>query len=150
VLKGKFYLAGPMTGIPQFNYPTFHAAAKILREKGLTIASPAEMDTPEQQEVALASTNGAIPSSGFVGDQTWGMTLGKDIAFIADEAAGIIALPGWNKSKGARLEVTCANLLKKPVYEFDLETQELRLMDKMVMNCGLLGFPLTAKLAVEI
>jgi hypothetical protein len=147
-MSKKYYLAGPMSNIPQFNYPAFHNAAKVLREKGLEIASPAEMDTPEQQEVAMASTDGRIPDSGFVGDATWGMTLGKDITFIADEATGIIALPDWHKSKGARLEITCANVLKKPVYEYN--DGEPKLMDQMVMNLGMLGFPLHAKLSVEI
>jgi phage gpG-like protein len=35
----KLYLAGPMTGIADYNYPAFHAYAKKLRDKGNMYAS---------------------------------------------------------------------------------------------------------------
>lgn len=38
----RLYLAGPMTGLPDFNYPAFHAAAAAWRAAGWTVANPAE------------------------------------------------------------------------------------------------------------
>lgn len=40
------YLCGPMTGLPEFNFPAFHAAAQALRESGYTVFNPAENGLP--------------------------------------------------------------------------------------------------------
>lgn len=38
----KVYIAGPMTGLPDFNFPAFNAAAKEWREAGWDVLNPAE------------------------------------------------------------------------------------------------------------
>lgn len=38
------YIAGPMSGIPDFNYPMFHRVAKHLRDRGVDVRNPAEND----------------------------------------------------------------------------------------------------------
>lgn len=99
-----YYLAGPMTGIPQFNFPAFEYATKQLREHGFTVVSPHEQDTPEVQKAAWASPDGKLDAAGKVADLTWGQILAKDVELVADKIGGIIFLDGWWHSRGAKLE----------------------------------------------
>lgn len=38
----RIYIAGPMTGLPDFNFPAFHAAAAAWRAMGWEVMNPAE------------------------------------------------------------------------------------------------------------
>ena len=109
-----WYVAGPMSGIPQFNFPVFDAAAADLRAKGYTIVSPAELDSEETRQAALASIDGA-PGTGSHMNETWGDFLARDLKLIADVVDGVIVLPGWEKSSGARTETFMAFVAKKPI-----------------------------------
>lgn len=100
----KLYLAGPMRGYAEFNFPAFHAAAAKLRAQGHFVFSPAENDI---------SKNGDFSKDYKTGDekaleQSTGWTLRKaledDTRWICREGEGIALLPGWEKSKGACAE----------------------------------------------
>lgn len=99
-----------MTGIPQFNFPAFDAVATRLREMGHEVFSPAEMDDPETRRQALASLDGS-PGSGATNGETWGDFLARDVKLIADsDLDAIVTLPGWQRSRGARLETFIARM----------------------------------------
>jgi hypothetical protein len=115
----KLYVAGPMTGIPQFNYPAFDAAAKKLRAKGIEVLSPAEMDEPETRKAALASKDGSMKDMHT--GETWGDFLSRDVKIVADECDGVVVLDNWYRSRGARLECFIAVNCNKPVYNIDLQ-----------------------------
>lgn len=118
-VKGLWYLAGPMTGIPQFNFPAFAEATATLRHQGFEILSPAEQDSPAVQAAALASPDGRLAHGEKIAGETWGDILSKDVKLVADKVIGLIYLPGWENSSGALLETTVAFLTKKAfrVYE---------------------------------
>lgn len=84
--NNRTYVAGPMTGYVEFNFPAFHAKAAEERAKGHVVINPAELDEAD-------------------GDltQPWDFYLRRDLRVIAD-CNRIVLLPGWTKSKGARLE----------------------------------------------
>lgn len=113
-----FYLAGPMTGIPQFNFPVFDRAAAELRDQGYEIVSPAELDDPATREAALASPDGA-PGSGSADGETYGTFLARDVKLVIDDVDGVVTLPNWWKSRGARIEVFTAATMGKPIYYFN-------------------------------
>lgn len=117
----RLYIAGPMSGLPQFNFPAFYAAAEALRAQGYDVVSPAELDDAEDKGAAMASPDGNMAEV----KKTWGDFLARDVKLLADgvervvdpepnangEVRGvrlpidaIAFLPGWQKSKGAKLE----------------------------------------------
>lgn len=93
----KLYLAGPMTGIEDFNFPAFSAAAAELRALGHEVINPAENDD---------------------GDTTreWAYYMRKDLAHVLSVDA-VAVLPGWQGSRGARLEVHVARALGLPILD---------------------------------
>jgi hypothetical protein len=109
------YIAGPMTDHPAFNYPAFDNLADALRYEGFNAVSPAELDTRETRSAALASPDGS-PGSGTVNGETWGDFLSRDVKIISDVVDGVVLMPGWEASKGARLEAFIARHVGKPVF----------------------------------
>jgi hypothetical protein len=114
----RIYIAGPMTGIPQFNIPAFDAAADHLRSLGHDVVSPAELDDPETRAAALISPDGA-PGAGSANGETWGDFLARDVKLITDGGIEAIAvIPGWDRSRGARLETFVGYLNGLPTYYY--------------------------------
>jgi len=114
-----FYLGGPMTGIPQFNFPHFDHVAGVLRERGYNIISPAELDEPETRDAALASSDGA-PGSGAANDEPYESFLARDLIIVSMPACiGGIFINGWQHSRGARGESWVLQFLNKDLYEYD-------------------------------
>ena len=104
------YLAGPMRGYPNFNFPAFYIAATKLREEGHTVFNPAEKDEKEYGKDAMLSPTGnlkTIERRGF----SIRKALGMDTAYICATADCVALLPGWNESKGACAEKALAEAL---------------------------------------
>ena len=78
------YIAGPMTGLPDLNYPAFNAAEEALTAAGHAVLNPAR--------------NGSI-----VGSNAWQQYMRLSIAQVL-QAEAVALLPGWVNSRGATLE----------------------------------------------
>lgn len=104
-----------MSGLPRFNFPAFDEAARQLREQGYDVVSPAELDSPESRAAALASEDGDPEGYGAKTGETWGDLLARDVKIVADTVDAVAVLPGWETSRGARLETYVARLCGKPV-----------------------------------
>jgi hypothetical protein len=104
-----------MTGYPQFNFPLFDRAAEHFRKCRVNVISPAELDPPDVRAYCLGSPDG--DSSKLPAGLSYGSALGRDIQVIMDQVTdGLILLPNWWESKGARLEVYAALLKGLPYY----------------------------------
>jgi hypothetical protein len=106
----KIYLAGPMRGYKDFNFPAFHAAATKLREAGNTVFNPAERDERKHGKGTLTSPTGnlkTIERKGF----SLRDALEADTRWICRNAEAVALLPDWEKSKGAKAEKALAEAL---------------------------------------
>lgn len=81
------YISGKMTGIEDYNFPAFRAAAAQLRDAGYQVTDPSD--------------------KGIVEGWAWADYLEHDLVeiFACD---GVATLDGWHHSRGARLEVHVA------------------------------------------
>ena len=95
------YIAGPMRGIPEFNFPAFHAATVKLRAQGHLVFNPAERD---EQIHGIDLTKGTTGDLKEIPQFSLRDALGHDTAWICQHADAIYLLPGWQISKGAQAE----------------------------------------------
>lgn len=102
------YVAGPMRGYDNFNFPAFDRAAKRLREDGWTVLSPAEHD----REGGFDETKNSLEGFDLEAAMRW------DISAILS-ADAIMLLPGWRASSGTAIEMTVAKAVGCKPYEFD-------------------------------
>lgn len=84
----RIYISGPMTGMPELNFPTFHAEAARLRLLGYDVANPAEINPN--------------PKDG------WHACMRRDLVELLNCDA-LALLDGWQKSAGAHLEMHVAH-----------------------------------------
>ena len=105
----KIYIAGPMRGLPEFNFPAFYAAATELRRLGHTVFNPAERDN-EHHGVDISKGNETGDEFQAAAQHGFNLreALGSDLAFICAEADAIYMLPNWEASRGARAEYATA------------------------------------------
>jgi len=92
----RVYIAGPMTGLPELNFPAFHAAAAELRTRGFEVVNPAEVN----------------PDAGM----PWAECMRRDIPELLT-CHTVAVLPGWEQSRGATLEVHIAMQLGMQVWD---------------------------------
>lgn len=88
------YLCGPMTGMKEFNRPLFAETADRLRASGYTVLNPGDNKRPEHEP--------------------WQMFMRDSITQMLT-AAGLATLPGWQYSRGGKIEVELARNLGIPV-----------------------------------
>jgi hypothetical protein len=91
--KRAIYLAGPMRGLPDFNYAVFDRAAEFLRGFGHQVYSPAE-----------------YPFSGPRDQFPLRQAFDAYCRFICRDACTIVLLPGWENSQGAVAELALARV----------------------------------------
>ncbi|MEW6166032.1 MAG: dATP/dGTP pyrophosphohydrolase domain-containing protein [Pseudomonadota bacterium] len=104
----RIYLSGPMTGLPDFNFPAFNAEAARLRSLGYDVVNPAELnpdfETPYDE------------------------CLRVDLKALLD-CDTIAMLDGWMDSNGAHLEMHIA-------HRVGIRVIEARRIDDNTLHAG--------------
>jgi hypothetical protein len=100
------YLAGPMSGYVDYNFPLFHRVANLLRSQGYKVNNPADKET-------LDGTD--LPDPEKVPTRAEAMKM--DIPLVV-ECDGIVLLPCWKDSVGARFEAIMATQCGMDIYEW--------------------------------
>lgn len=104
----RLYIAGPMSGLPEFNYPAFREAEAVLRALGYAVESPHHNGETDCGTV-----------------YSWDWYMRRAIAQLIT-CNGVALLPGWEMSRGATLEHLIARGLDmptKPMFDWELEAR---------------------------
>lgn len=96
----RLYLSGGMSGYPDHNFPAFNEQAAKLRAAGWDVVNPAELNPDTSM--------------------TWEQCLRIDLRELCGCDA-IALMPGWERSKGANLELHVAHRLGLEVIHLPLQ-----------------------------
>lgn len=92
VAARRIYLSGPISGYLHHNRPAFAAAQEALEATGYTVVNP--LDVTQATD--------------------WQSCMRDDIKALMD-CDGVALLDGWERSRGAKIEVSLATRLDMPV-----------------------------------
>jgi hypothetical protein len=95
-VKGRIYISGPMSGLPNLNFPAFNRAAVRLRNLRWEVVNPVEIN-PDL-------------------DADWLDCIAADVIAMKGCTA-ICMLPEWMTSYGARIEHLVAQKLGLEVFD---------------------------------
>jgi len=109
------YLAGPMRGLPYYNFPAFDAARDALQAGGWDVASPADLDRAHGFDAMRLppDTDWSQIPEGF----DLHACIKRDVDAVL-RCDALVFLPGdWTKSIGGKGEFAVALWARKPVYQ---------------------------------
>lgn len=99
------YIAGPMRGYDDYNFPAFFKAEAALEMLGHMPVNPARRD----------QAAGFDEKSPVVSQQFIRTALAWDLGQVC-RSDGVVILAGWHSSRGARAEVATARAIGIPIY----------------------------------
>lgn len=153
------YVSGGMTGFPRFNFDIFDDCELALTRLGHATVSPAQHDrsalrrtrpgvsVEDLKGFADGTLSWYYADAGFVHEDL----LGWDLTAIVTHCTGIVMLPAWQRSTGAKWERVAAEATAKKVllakyragdqgykalpgemhWKFELDTDQLALTNFM-------------------
>jgi len=99
-----YFLAGPMTGLPNRNALAFNEIAAEMRAQGFLVINPVEIGDDLNCTLRRQPTREEYLRTG--------------LQILINQCTAIIMLPGWRKSKGARVEHRIAKELGYEIWKW--------------------------------
>lgn len=112
----KVYIAGPMAGIKDYNYPMFNLFDTILTSLGFDVVNPAELDAEEGWPLPTATDDFYVATEERAG------YMRRDLPYVV-QCDAIVLLPDWQMSVGANIELLTALVCGLEVWEA-VETED--------------------------
>lgn len=115
----RVYLAGPMLGMPDFNFPAFCEWADHLRKLGYTPVSPADkerLEGTDKPDWSKIPAEWSCPTGQGANSDVTPAQIRKEDFEVLLTCDGIAMLPGWEKSSGARAELLVAQFCGLSLY----------------------------------
>lgn len=112
--RKRVYIAGPMRGIEEFNFPAFDMAAFRIEMAGHVACSPANLDRDagfDPVELPDSYDWNMVPP-----DFDMHAAITRDINALR-QCDAIYMLPGWEQSTGARAEKAIADWCGIPEFK---------------------------------
>lgn len=107
----RLYVAGPMTGIPEFNAPEFRRVGEAVKQLGHEVINPVEFDDEE------GFVHADHPEGRQTSEAEYAGFLRRDLLRILQfDVDGAVVLDGWENSRGALLEVHVLRSLGKGIH----------------------------------
>lgn len=114
----KIYIAGPMSGYPEFNFPKFFAVEAKLKAEGWHVFNPANKDDEAGVVSNPSYATGdakVLMASGWSFREVFKWDTDKVIS-----ADAIYMLKGWEASPGATAEHAVAVVMKAKYPEYEI------------------------------
>ena len=108
------YIAGPMRGYEDFNFPAFDRQAEVLREQGWVVINPAEMD--RQDGLPCSGPMEYDPVVNYEDREFMRDALKRDLVAICDDCTAMYMMSGWEESRGAKAEWHTAKAVGLKIY----------------------------------
>ena len=112
--KPTIYIAGPMRGIKDFNFPAFDRQEKVLLEQGWNVINPAEMD--RQDGTPCSSPMEYDPATDYADREFMRDALKRDLTVIAEKCTAVYCMSGFENSRGAKTEYHLAKAIGIDIY----------------------------------
>jgi len=139
-MADKIYIAGPMRGYPQFNFPAFDEAYHSLVEQGFIPISPADLDRVHEGWIDFP------PEDVSPNLEMAKRCIGRDVAAIM-ECQAIYLMKGWENSSGAKVELALAAFLGLGIYYEDYASTPriAKFIGVSVQDSGIRHLPITRR-----